>query len=230
LRSKNRALILGKVSANAARHNGHGHTHNGMGSAPDSRRSWRVAARSKEVMTMAKAKSSMEALRPGFGRASAAGRALLYGGAFTSALLLAGCAVEVQNTQPAQELAQLAKPPGSVYTGWRVFQDRCAACHGSAGSGGTGGPDLLPRVREMGSRQFVGLVLQRYDWGLSPAQAGSQSAAREALIDEMVQRKQGMLTMPAWQGEPRVSAHIVDLYAYVSARAQGTQGPGRPVQ
>jgi hypothetical protein len=27
-----------------------------------------------------------------------------------------------------------------------------------------------------------------------------------------------------------VNAHIVDLYAYVSARAQGTQGPGRPAQ
>jgi hypothetical protein len=37
-----------------------------------------------------------------------------------------------------------------------------------------------------------------------------------------------MLTMPAWQGEPRVTAHIVDLYAYLSARAQGTQGPDRP--
>jgi hypothetical protein len=27
-----------------------------------------------------------------------------------------------------------------------------------------------------------------------------------------------------------VSAHIVDLYAYLSARAEGTQGPGRPPQ
>jgi hypothetical protein len=82
----------------------------------------------------------------------------------------------------------------------------------------------------MGSRQFVSLVLKRYDWGLPAAQAGSESAARESLIDSIVQRRQGLLTMPAWQGEPRVNAHIVDLYAYVSARAQGTQGPGRPAQ
>ena len=82
----------------------------------------------------------------------------------------------------------------------------------------------------MGSHQFVSLVLRRYDWGLPPAQAGSQGAAQESLIDAVVQRKQGLLTMPAWQGEPRVNAHIVDLYAYVSARAQGTQGPGRPAQ
>jgi hypothetical protein len=36
--------------------------------------------------------------------------------------------------------------------------------------------------------------------------------------------------MPAWDGNPMVSAHIVDLYAYLSARAEGTQGPGRPPQ
>ena len=58
----------------------------------------------------------------------------------------------------------------------------------------------------------------------------SQGAAREALIEEFVQRKQGMLTMRAWQGDPRVNAPIVDLFAYLSARAEGTQGPNRPAQ
>ena len=38
----------------------------------------------------------------------------------------------------------------------------------------------------------------------------------------------GTLTMPAWQGEPVVTAHVMDLYAYLSARADGRQGPGRP--
>jgi hypothetical protein len=33
---------------------------------------------------------------------------------------------------------------------------------------------------------------------------------------------------PALQGKPRVNAHIVDLYAYLAARAEGLQGPGRP--
>jgi len=154
-------------------------------------------------------------------------RRLLYGAAITAALVLVGCgAVEVQNRQAAQELARLANPPGSVYTGWRVFQDRCAGCHGPAATGASG-PDLLPIVREMGARQFVSLVLTRYDWGLPAAQASRNSAAQEALIEEIVQRKEDALTMPAWQGEPRVNAHIVDLYAYLSARAQGTQGPDR---
>jgi len=175
------------------------------------------------------AKFSMFELNPPFECMTAIRRGLLYGSVFMSALLLAGCAVEVQNRQAAQEVARLSKPPGSVYIGWRVFQDKCAGCHGSAATGAAGGPDLLPRVREMGSRQFVSLVLKRYDWNLPAAQASSEGAAREALIEDILQRKEDyMLMMPAWEGEPRVSAHIVDLYAYLSARAQDTQGPGRP--
>jgi hypothetical protein len=146
----------------------------------------------------------------------------------TSALLLSGCAVEVENTQAAKELAELSKPPGSVYAGWRVFQDRCAGCHGATATGTVSAPDLLPKVRSLNSRQFVNLVLTRYDWGLAVAQASRDSAARDTLVDDLLQRKQYMLTMPAWQGEPRVNAHIVDLYAFLSARADGTQGPGRP--
>ena len=142
--------------------------------------------------------------------------------------LLAACAVELQNPQAARELAQENRQAGSVYTGWRVFQDKCAACHGPAATGTSAAPDLLPRVREMGARRFVNLVLRRYDWNLPAAQAGSESAAREALVEQMLQRREGALTMPAWQGEPRVQAHIADLFAYLSARAEGTQGPGRP--
>jgi len=43
-----------------------------------------------------------------------------------------------------------------------------------------------------------------------------------------VQRQDYLLTMAVWQGEPRVSAHIMDLFAYLLARAEGRQGPDRP--
>ncbi len=174
-------------------------------------------------------KFSMFTLKPTYDGITARHRCLLYCAVFTSALLLTGCAVEVENRQAAQEVARLSKPPGSVYIGWRVFQDKCAGCHGPAATGTAGGPDLLPIVREMGSRQFVSRVLKRYDWNLPVTQARSEGAARDALIEDILQRKDYMLTMPAWEGEPRVNAHIVDLYAYLSARAQNAQGPGRPV-
>ncbi len=143
-------------------------------------------------------------------------------------LWLAGCAVEIQNLQPAKELAQRSQPPGVVYTGWRVFQDKCASCHGPAAAGTANGPDLLPRMREMGAKRFVSLVLLRYDLDVAGKPAERGTGADQTLVDAVAERRSGALTMPAWQGEPRVDAHIVDLYAYLSARAEGTQGAGRP--
>lgn len=91
------------------------------------------------------------------------------------------------------------------------------------------GPDLLPRVKTMGPRQFVSLVLTRHDWNLPPELAASKGAASEARVEQIIQRNEGyMLTMPAWQGEPRVNAHIADLHAWLCARAQGTQGSDPP--
>jgi len=71
-------------------------------------------------------------------------------------------------------------------------------------------------------------VLQRYDLTQPATQARSGTAAGEAQIEVIMQRKDAPLTMPAWQSEPRVNAHILDLYAFLSARAQGRQGPERP--
>ncbi len=176
------------------------------------------------------ARCSLFALKRRFGSLTARRRGLLFGGVLASALLLTGCAGEVQNQQAAQDLERLAKPPGSVYLGWRVFQDKCARCHGLDATGAGGGPNLLPRVGGMGPHQFVSAVIRRYDWELPPAQANSEGAARDALIEKLVRREEYAFPMPEWGAEPRVSAHIVDLYAYLSARADGSQPPGRPLQ
>ncbi len=148
--------------------------------------------------------------------------------ALAAAVWLAGCAVEFENTQAAREIAELDKPPGSVYTGWRVYQDKCGGCHGAEATGSANAPDLLLRVRDLGPQRFVSLVLQRYDWGLPAAQAKAQTPSREALIEDILRRQDAPISMPAWGDEPRVSAHILDLYAYLSARSEGTQGRGRP--
>lgn len=177
-------------------------------------------------MTMAK--FSMLTFKQALTRMKTGRLGLLAGSTLISALVLAGCAVEWQNRQAAQEVAELSRPPGSVYMGWRVFQERCASCHATAATGTANAPNLLLRVRDMSSRQFVSLVLQRYDLNHQTMKPGSGSPAGEAQIEAMMQRKDAPLNMPAWQGEPRVNAHIVDLYAYLSARSNGTQGAGRP--
>lgn len=143
---------------------------------------------------------------------------------------LSACAVTLQNTEPAAELARESQPPGSVYIGWRMFNDRCAGCHGVDATGPARMPDLLEDVREMGPRRFANLVLLRYDWSRPSAPDGNEEAARTDLVELILQRKETPFTMPEWQGEPQVSAHILDLYAYLSARADGVQGPGRPAR
>jgi mono/diheme cytochrome c family protein len=146
------------------------------------------------------------------------------------ALAMAGCAVEWQNTRAAQEVAKKHEPPGSLYAGWRVFQDRCAACHGADATGSAKAPDLRVRVRELGAQRFMSLVLTRYDWNQAEAIESGPVRGSPTQVDDVLQRRKGALVMPAWEGEPRVSAHIGDLYAYLAARAEGTQGPGRPLR
>ena len=148
------------------------------------------------------------------------------------AAALAACGhVQIENREPAREIAQQrARPPGSAYSGWRVFQQRCAECHGPEANGTGGGPDLMPRVATMGERRFVDIVLRRYRWDLPAVQAGNEDAAREALIEQILRRDDVTMTMPEWQDEPVVAAHIADLYTWLSGRAAGTLGPGRPAR
>ena len=149
--------------------------------------------------------------------------------ALAAALWLGGCAVQFENAKPAQELERQSRPAGSVYAGWRVFEDKCAGCHGHDAVGGVAGvPDLRARVRGLAPHQFVDLLLTRYEWTQPPSQPARMGPEREAFIDDILQRRKGAIAMPAWQGEPRIQAHVADLYAYLSARAEGTQGPGRP--
>ena len=151
----------------------------------------------------------------------------LIGGILVTTLLLSACAVEWENPKAAREVAQESQPPGSAYLGWRVFQDRCASCHGGDARGTANAPNLLTRVQTLGPREFVSLVLYRYDTTLQGQRAPSRTA-REAQVNLLMERQGQALAMPAWQDEPRVHAHIVDLYAYLSARAEGKIGTGKP--
>lgn len=141
---------------------------------------------------------------------------------------LTGCAVEWQNPQAARQLAREQQPPGSTYLGWRVYQERCAGCHGANAQGMANAPSLLARLQTLGPRQFVSLVLYRYDSSLQGQPAPARDA-REAQVDSLMTRQGQPLAMPAWQDEPRVNAHVLDLYAYLSARSEGRIDASKPV-
>ncbi|MEK9950989.1 MAG: hypothetical protein VW687_02350, partial [Curvibacter sp.] len=88
-------------------------------------------------------------------------------------------------------------------------------------------PSLLTRLQTLGPRDFVSLVLYRYDSTLQGQIAPSRTT-REAQVDLLMERRDQPLAMPAWRDEPRVNAHVLDLHAYLSARAEGKIGTGRP--
>ncbi len=121
-----------------------------------------------------------------------------------------------------------------TYTGWRLFHSACYGCHGVGGGGTDLAPNLVERVKTMTPRAFVTKVLTSYRL-MPPSSDDStddRDAVRQALIEEAMRRERGMaaqILMPAWDTDPKVKPHVLDLFAYLSARADGKVGPGKPV-
>jgi quinoprotein dehydrogenase-associated probable ABC transporter substrate-binding protein len=120
------------------------------------------------------------------------------------------------------------KVDASTYVGWRLFQTNCANCHGTDAGGTSLAPNLLPRVKDMPTNRFVGWVLRQYKLITPAGEASGESGAREALIEEILQRRKGDIPMPAWEGDPNIKPHVLDIYAYLRARADGALGERRP--
>lgn len=149
-------------------------------------------------------------------------------GVLVATALAAGCAVELENVKPSQEIARRALPDGDVHVGWRVYQQKCATCHGDSAGGSASAPDLLSRLRDTGPHRFVDLVLKHHEHILSPADSPPDGDSRDARVERILQGREAAMVMPAWQGNPTVTAHIIDLYAYLAARADGSLASGRP--
>ncbi|MFM2448042.1 MAG: hypothetical protein RIS44_492 [Pseudomonadota bacterium] len=119
-----------------------------------------------------------------------------------------------------------------TYTGWRIFHTTCFACHGVGGVGTDVAPNLVERVQQMTPRAFATKVLTSYR--IVPPISGTNSddsaALREAMLQDIMRRERGVgaaVRMPAWELDPEVNPHVLDLFAYLSARADGL-GPGKP--
>ena len=126
-----------------------------------------------------------------------------------------------------------------TYNGWRLFHTTCYGCHGVGALGTDVAPNLVERVKTLTPRAFVTKVLTSYRIVLPVNETNTEdrAAALDALIELVMRRKRGerggsiepgQVVMPAWQADPAVNAHVLDLFAYLTARADGKLGPGEP--
>lgn len=120
-----------------------------------------------------------------------------------------------------------------TYNGWRLFHSSCHGCHGVDAVGSAVAPNLVERIGSYTPRGFASKVLTSYRIvRMSPDDAPADSEAeRAALLEEIMKRERsarGQPVMPAWDGDDDVPPHVLDLYAYLNARAEGGLGPGKP--
>jgi hypothetical protein len=120
-----------------------------------------------------------------------------------------------------------------TYLGWRLFHSGCHVCHGVGGVGTGRAPNLVERIGNYTPRGFATKVLTSYRIvPMTPDGAPAElEAEREALLEQVMKRERqerGQPLMPAWDSDAGVPPHVLDLYAYLNARAEGGLGPGKP--
>lgn len=125
------------------------------------------------------------------------------------------------------------KVDAATMRGWQVYHRTCYVCHGLDANGTDVAPSLVERVKNMSAVEFANLVLNRYRIvvPMDEAMAEGSSGWREAMIEEMQRHERGEsgeLIMPAWEQSFRVRPHLMDLFGYLQARADGVLGTGEP--
>lgn len=149
-------------------------------------------------------------------------------------LLLHGLLMAQPRTDPLPGDYRIidGKVDRGTYAGWRIFHTTCFGCHGVGGVGTDVAPNLVERVQQMTPRAFATKVLTSYR--IVPPAGGAHSedaaAVREAMLEDIMRRQRGVgsgVRMPAWEADMEVDPHVLDLFAYLSARADGL-GPGKP--
>lgn len=120
----------------------------------------------------------------------------------------------------------------ATYLGWRTYNSACYLCHGTDAQGTSVAPDLVARVGNMSPRDFAAAVLTRYRIVLPAGKMSGddQTDLRAGMLELVVKRERGEMIMPAWEKDPNVKPHVMDLYAYLRARSDGVLGPERPQQ
>ncbi len=122
------------------------------------------------------------------------------------------------------------KVDAGTYRGWMPYYLACQSCHGTADRPGIA-PDLTKSLKSMSRSEFVSKVRTRYRVNLSLAESLLSDRARQSMLEDMARQDRAAkdgATMPAWQSDETISQRVLDLHAYLKARADGAIGPGRP--
>jgi mono/diheme cytochrome c family protein len=155
-------------------------------------------------------------------------------GPYSVALLLTAISTAAVAQVPGEYRVTQGRVDPGTYAGWRLYHTACFGCHGVDGLGTDLAPNLVERVQRLTPRAFVTKVLTSYRIVLPDDEEKSPNAveAREAQVDRIMRRQRdprAKILMPAWEGDAKVNPHVLDLFAYLSARADGKLGPGKPL-
>jgi hypothetical protein len=151
---------------------------------------------------------------------------------FTGAFLMNSVAYAAQ-PEPGTYKIENGRVDRNTYLGWKLFHTTCFTCHGNNATGTDVAPNLVDRIKFISPRDFATKVMTSYRIVVPYGDlSGDESNRyREAVIEEVLRKQRGekgSVTMPAWESDPKVKPHVLDLYAYLTARADGKLGPGKP--
>jgi len=150
-------------------------------------------------------------------------------------------AIVLLNAAPQTTLAADAPPyrivdgkvDDATYRGWLAYHSACHTCHGVDGIGTAVAPSLVDRVKDLRPTQFAAKVITSYRIVIQSGELSGDdnTAIRQRFAEEVMREEraaQGELLMPAWEQDEKIRPRVLDLYAYLRARAAGALGPGRP--
>ncbi len=118
-----------------------------------------------------------------------------------------GIAAETSADEIPKYVVEDGKVDKATYNGYRRFHGTCHACHGQDALGGSFAPALATSLKTVDYDTFVKTVLN-----------GKQVTDASGAVK----------VMPAFGNDPNITKHLDDIYRYLTARADGVLGVGKP--
>ncbi|MGQ7847709.1 c-type cytochrome [Granulosicoccus sp. 3-233] len=106
-----------------------------------------------------------------------------------------------------QYVIENGKVDKGTYNGYRRFHGTCHACHGQDAAGSSFAPSLTESLKTMDYATFKKTVME-----------GREVKDASGAVN----------AMPPFANDKNVTKHLDDIYRYLTARANGGLGAGRP--